>query len=94
VYQPFIDCKKAYDSIWKEVFYNIIFGSAILTNLLRLIKICLNESYSTVRVTKNLSDMFPIKNGLKQGDALSPLLFNSSLEYGIRRVQVNQDGFK
>jgi hypothetical protein len=38
--------------------------------------------------------MFPIKNGLKQGDGLSPLLFNFSVEYAIRMVQANQDGFK
>ena len=38
--------------------------------------------------------MFPIKNGLKQGDALSPMLFNFALEYGIRRVQVNENDLK
>jgi len=41
-----------------------------------------------------LSDMFPIRNGLKQGNALSPLLFNFALDYTIRRVQVNHDGLK
>jgi hypothetical protein len=37
---------------------------------------CLNETNSRVRVGKDLSDVFPIRNGLKEGDALSPLLFN------------------
>ena len=74
--------------------YNILIEFGVPKKLVKLVKMCLTETYSRVRVGKNLSDMFPIRNGLKQGDALLPLLFNVALEYAIRRVRVNQDGLK
>jgi len=62
--------------------------------LVRLIKMCLNESYSRVRVGKNSSDIYPIRNDLKQGAALSPLLFIFASSYFIKRFQLDQDGLK
>ena len=93
--QLFIDFKKAYDLVRMEVLYNILTESGIPMNLVRIIKMCLNATYSRVQLgNKYLSEVFPIRNGLKQTDALSPLFFNSSLVYSIRRVQVNKDDLK
>jgi hypothetical protein len=76
-----VDFKKAYDSVRREVLYNILIEFGVPLNLVRLIKMCLNESYSEVRIGKHLSGNVLIQNGLKQGDALSTLLFNLALEY-------------
>jgi hypothetical protein len=93
VHQLFLDFKKAYDSV-RELLYSILIEFGILMKLVRLIEMCLNETYSKVRIGKHLSDSFPIQNGLKQGDALSPLLFNFPLEYAMQNVLVNQVGLK
>jgi hypothetical protein len=55
---------------------------------------CLNETYGKVRTGKNLSDAFAIKNGLKQEDVLSPLLFNFALKFVIGKIQENERGLE
>ena len=73
---------------------NILIEYGIPMKLIWLIKMCLRETYRRVRVAKHFFDVFRVRNGLKQGNALSPLLFNFALEYVIWRVRVNQDGLK
>jgi hypothetical protein len=77
-----------------EVLYNIIIELWTPMKMISLVRVCLNETDSGVRVGKYLSDMFAIKNGFKQGGALSPLLFNFAWEHANKRVQVNQDALK
>jgi hypothetical protein len=93
-YSNYLDFKKAYDSASREVLYNILIEFGVPIELVRLIKMCLNETYSKVCRGKYLSDALPIQNGLKQRDALSPLLLNFASYYAIRKVQVNQVGLK
>jgi len=65
MHQLFIDFKKAYDLVRREVLYKILIEFDIPRKLVRLIKISLNETYSRVRVGKNVSDRFLIRNDLK-----------------------------
>jgi hypothetical protein len=66
--------QESLDSVRWEVLYNILIEFSIPLKLVRLIKMCLNKTCSKVCAGKHLSDAFPIKNGLKQGDILSLLL--------------------
>jgi hypothetical protein len=79
-HQLFIDLKKAYDSVWREVLYNTLNEFGITRKLVGLIKMCSNETYSALHIGKYQSDKFPVQNGLKQGDALSLLLWNMTLQ--------------
>jgi hypothetical protein len=79
--QLFIDLKKTYDLVRREVLYNILIEFGIPMKLVRLLKICLNETYSRVWVGKHLSDMFSSKNGLKQ--AMLYYLCFSTLLYNV-----------
>jgi hypothetical protein len=94
VHQLFVDFKKAYDSVRREVLYSILIEFGIPMRLVRLIEMSLNETYNKVRTCTYLSDNFPIQNCLKQGDALSPLLFNFALHCAIKKVRENQIGLK
>jgi hypothetical protein len=73
VHHLFTDLKKVYASVGREV---SLIELIIPMKLIRLIQMYLNETCNRVRVDRHLSDMFPIKNVLKQGDSLLALLLS------------------
>jgi len=83
------------DSGRRVILCNIIVESGILFKLVRLKKMCLSGTYSKVRVGKLLSDMFPSKNGLEEGDFYNfevrhPLCVDSTTKsFCVLRIQSN-----
>jgi hypothetical protein len=76
VYQIFINFKTVYDSVRRDILYKIVIEFGIPMKLVRLIKMRMNETYNRILAGKHLCDRFPIRNDFKQGDTVSPLLFN------------------
>jgi len=72
----------------RKELYNIVTEFGIITELVNLIKVCLNETYSKFRVDRYLSDAEHFQNVLKQGVALSPffqLCFRICHQKGSRK---------
>lgn len=87
VHALFIDFRKAYDSInRKEIWQNMVdFG--IPRKLIQLCKMCILNSKAKVRVENEYTETFEVNTGVRQGDGLSPLLFNIVLEKTLRMVK-------
>ena len=82
----FIDFKQAYDSIHRDSLWNIMRGFEIPEKIIRLVQMCYTNTKCRVRVGGELTEPFEVVGGLKQGCALSTLLFNLALEWVMRRV--------
>ncbi|KAJ4451994.1 hypothetical protein ANN_03478 [Periplaneta americana] len=65
VHQLFIDFKKAYDSVKREVLYDILIELGIPKKLVRLIKMCLSETYSRVRIEYAIRKVQDNRQGLE-----------------------------
>ena len=70
---------------------HIPFEFGVPMKLVMLMKTYLNETYSRARECSHLSDMFLVKNVLKEGDDTSSLIFNFAFGYAIRTVQAKQE---
>jgi sorting nexin-29 len=85
--QMFVDFRKAYDSIHRNSLYNIMEEFRFLKKLINLTKLAMEGVKYQVRVDNIMLEVFNVETGLKQGDALSSLLFNIALEKAVRVLQ-------
>lgn len=90
VYLLFVDFKQAYDSIIRSTLWNKMIQLGIPAKLVRMVRIYMLDSRCKVKFNSTISEELTINTGLRQCDALSPVLFNISLESVIRRIIQNK----
>jgi hypothetical protein len=60
----------------------------IPTKLIKLVKTTLTNSRAVVEIYQGRTDVFNINNGLRQGDALSTVLFNLVLKAALLKIDL------
>jgi sorting nexin-29 len=91
-YTFFLDFQAAYDNVWRNEIWSEMHKLGFPKKLVNLCRILNNEIYAKVKIGKHLSPKFEVMKGLRQGDAIAPLLFNVVLEIAIRRSKVETKG--
>lgn len=84
----FVDFKKAYDSVDRQALFNILEEQGLDNKTTNLIKQTLTGTTSKVKFMGEVSEPFEIRTGVRQGDGLSPLLFNLVLDKVIREWEI------
>lgn len=92
VYVMFIDFSKAYDSINRNRLWKMMEKYGIPDKIIQLAKMCISESKGKVKIGKEYTDTFDINTGVRQGDGLSPLLFNLALEEALKKTRNSEGG--
>lgn len=90
----FVDYKHEYDCINRESLWKATKKLGVPAKLTRMIRACVQYSKCMVKFNGQLSKAFMINTGLKQGDALSPILFNIALEKVVRHTFNTGTGVK
>lgn len=80
----FIDFKQAYESINRKELWKVLRYLDIPQKYIDLIKMCNSKTNLKIKYQQEMSEKFEVKSGLRQGDALSPMLFNIALEWVVR----------
>lgn len=92
-----MDFRQAYDSILRVKLWDAMAETGIPKKLVNITRVCVNGSRSRIRIGDVLADPFEVNRGLRQGDAISPILFNIALDKVIRTAEISvklfgQDG--
>lgn len=92
LYLLFVDFKQAYDLIVRSELWNVMVKLGLRAKLVRVVETCMQNSRHKIKFNTIIFEEFTMTTGVRQGDALSPVLFNLALESVVREVQKSKLG--
>ena len=81
----FVDYEKAFDSVEHLSVIDAIGNHGVATEYTELLTTIYNSATSKIRLDRDSKD-FRIERGVRQGDTISPKLFNAALEHVFRQL--------
>lgn len=93
-YCIFIDFTKAYDSLDRKRIWKVMEKQGIPKKLIKMASLSVQDSKCKVKVEGQVSEAFSVDTGVRQGDGISPILFNIALEEALQKVKSSEVGIK
>ena len=90
----FVDFSKTFDSIHRPTMWKLLKLYGIPEKIIALIESMFEGSENCVRVGQEYTDWFEITTGVRQGDALSPPIFNIVIDYTGGKLRQVEDGLQ
>ena len=87
VYALLIDASKAFDCVSHIKLFNTLQAHGVCPLIIQVLYNMYTNSDMQVRWKSELSNVFPLMNGVKQGGCLSPMLFTMYLDGTIQKVK-------
>ena len=76
IFSCFVDLRRAFDSLWHNGLLYKLRQNKIGCKFYNILSDMYSYSQSAVKIDNEYTDFFKLKRGVKQGDSLSPTLFN------------------
>ena len=76
IYSCFVDFKKAFDSVPRDLLLSKLFNMGITGNFFNILRHIYTTDKACIKIGQSRSDFFNLDIGVRQGCILSPLLFN------------------